>query len=182
VIGVNVAIVSEERILLTLREDFDVWCLPGGQVDPGESLVDAAHREVREETGLEVRIERLVGMYSRPRWLDGTYHVALFGATLVGGTLSPQPAEVLELVFFALSELPADLLVGQRQRIADAFSGASGLMRSSMAVYPFPSREAALQARNDSELSRREFYAARIARPNAPHEFADEDETSHGPE
>lgn len=71
-LGVNVAIVSEGRVLLTRREDFDVWCLPGGQVDAGESLAEAARREVREETGLEVRIERLVGMYSGPRWLDGT--------------------------------------------------------------------------------------------------------------
>jgi ADP-ribose pyrophosphatase YjhB (NUDIX family) len=173
---VNVAVVREERILLTRREDFDVWCLPGGHVEPGEPLVAAAHREVREETGLEIRIERLVGMYSRPRWLDGTYHLALFGATVAGGRLEPQPSEVLELAFFARDEIPADLLVGQRERIRDAFSGGSGLARSSPVVFPFPSVEAAREARDDSELSRREFYAEHIALPNASLELVAEDE------
>jgi ADP-ribose pyrophosphatase YjhB (NUDIX family) len=57
-LGVNVAVIEDGRVLLTQREDFPVWCLPGGGVDPGESLAQAAVREVREETGLEVELER----------------------------------------------------------------------------------------------------------------------------
>ncbi len=62
-LGVTVAVIDEDRILLTKREDFEVWCLPGGGVDPGESVAQAAIREAREETGLEVQLTRLVGIY-----------------------------------------------------------------------------------------------------------------------
>ena len=70
-LGVEVVILMEQRVLLILRDDFSVWALPGGGVDPGESLVQAAMREVREETGLVVVLSRLVGFYSRPDWCNG---------------------------------------------------------------------------------------------------------------
>ena len=78
VLAVNVAVLEAGRILLILREDFDVWCMPGGHLDPGESFAAAAVREVREETGLEVRLDRLVGAYSRPLWIGGGFHVLVF--------------------------------------------------------------------------------------------------------
>jgi 8-oxo-dGTP diphosphatase len=59
IIGVNVAIFQDGKVLLTKRRDFKVWCLPGGEVDNGETLVEAAKREAREELGLEVQLERL---------------------------------------------------------------------------------------------------------------------------
>ena len=62
-LGVNIAIIPDDKILLTERTDFEVWCLPGGEVEPGESLAQAALRETREETGLEVELTRLVGVY-----------------------------------------------------------------------------------------------------------------------
>ena len=71
--GVNIAILKDGKILLTKREDFEVWCLPGGIVEPGESVVEAAVREAREETGLEVGLTRLVEIYSRPNWRDGEH-------------------------------------------------------------------------------------------------------------
>ncbi|HXF60662.1 MAG TPA: NUDIX domain-containing protein [Caldilineaceae bacterium] len=76
-LGVNVAIFQDNHILLTKREDFEVWCLPGGAVDPHESLAEAAMREALEETGLTVHLTRLVGVYSQPEWLTGN-HIALF--------------------------------------------------------------------------------------------------------
>ena len=78
-LGVNVAILDENhRLLLTRREDFDVWCLPGGGVEPGETLTQAARREAEEETGLQVRLTHLVGVYSRPGTSRFTGHIFLF--------------------------------------------------------------------------------------------------------
>ena len=54
-------------LLLVHRTDNDLWALPGGGVDPGESVSQAVTREVKEETGLDVEAVRLVGIYSDPR-------------------------------------------------------------------------------------------------------------------
>ena len=55
---------TRDRILMTQREDNNRWCLPGGGMDPGERAAEACVREVLEETGLEVRVVRLVGVYT----------------------------------------------------------------------------------------------------------------------
>jgi ADP-ribose pyrophosphatase YjhB (NUDIX family) len=57
------------RILLQRRADFEAWGLPGGVMEPGESLLQALHREVREETGLSIRVERLIGLYTSPEFM-----------------------------------------------------------------------------------------------------------------
>jgi 8-oxo-dGTP pyrophosphatase MutT (NUDIX family) len=161
------------RILLILREDFDIWSLPGGHVDPGESIGAAAVREVWEETGVEARLDRLVGVYSRPHWIDGGFHVHLFAARTIGGELRGQPGEVTEARWFDVGDLPTPLFMGQRRRIDDAVSGRVGLARSSPVIFPFPSLGAALAARDASPLARREFYVEHILEPNRIGEEAD---------
>ena len=47
---------EDGRILLAKREDFEVWCIPGGMVEDGESVARAAVREIAEETGLTVEL------------------------------------------------------------------------------------------------------------------------------
>ena len=64
-LAVIVAIIEDEKVLLTKREDFEVWCLPGGGVEDGETLAEGAIREAKEETGLDVELTSLVGVYSR---------------------------------------------------------------------------------------------------------------------
>lgn len=54
------------RVLLHLRVDTGNWSIPGGGMEPGESIAECVIREVREETGIEVRPVRLVGVYSHP--------------------------------------------------------------------------------------------------------------------
>lgn len=161
-LGVNVAVLRDGKVLLTKREDYEVWCLPGGHVDAGESLARAAIREVSEETGLEVRLTRLVGLYSRPNWQPDMYHIAVFAAEIIGGELHPDPHEVIDLRFFGRDGLPDQLLLGQRRRILDAFSGAGGsLVRTEAFVWPFDrplDRLGLYQRRDDSGLPRDEFY------------------------
>jgi len=64
-LGCSAAIFDERgHILLTRRTDNGQWCLPGGRVESGESVAEACEREVLEETGLSVRVKRLIGVYS----------------------------------------------------------------------------------------------------------------------
>jgi ADP-ribose pyrophosphatase YjhB (NUDIX family) len=151
---------QNDQILLTQREDFEVWCLPGGHINPGESFAECAIREAREETGLEVRLSRLVGSYSRPGWNEGFYHVHLFAAEIVGGTLQAQQGEVLDMRYFPFDALPEAILIGHRHRIVDAISGLTGVVKTERVEWPFPGmdRWATYDLRDDSGLSRRAFY------------------------
>ena len=62
-----VVIDDDGRILLIHRTDNDRWALPGGEVELGESVSRAVIREVHEETGIDVEITGLVGIYSDPK-------------------------------------------------------------------------------------------------------------------
>ncbi len=165
-LGVSVAAFREGKVLLTKREDFQVWCLPGGYVEAGESLAEAAIREMLEETGLQVRITRLVGLYSRPRWDHGDYHIAVFAGEVIGGEAHPQPEEVVEMAFFGPEDVPQELLVGHRQRILDAFAGVGGsVVRSEHAAAPFGrsmTRQELYALRDQSGLPRHVFYMQHI--------------------
>ncbi|MEU0691759.1 NUDIX hydrolase [Streptomyces uncialis] len=91
------AVVTDDagRVLLQRRRDSGLWALPGGGMEPDESLPGAAVREVREETGLDVAITGLVGTYTDPRHIieygDGEvrrqFNVC-FRAQVIGGELA----------------------------------------------------------------------------------------------
>ena len=78
------------------------WAFPSGYVDRGEALETAAVREVREETGLEVRVTRLVGVYSTP---GEAVILAAYAAEWVGGCLLAG-ADADEVGLFSADELP----------------------------------------------------------------------------
>jgi 8-oxo-dGTP pyrophosphatase MutT (NUDIX family) len=123
------AVIFDRRgqLLLQQRSDGGQWGLPGGSVEIGESVTDAIRREVREETGLDVAVRRVVGVYSDPalqivRYPDGAvwhYVTVCFECTARGGTLSTSE-ETLALRYFPMSRLPATLLSHHRVRIRDA--------------------------------------------------------------
>jgi ADP-ribose pyrophosphatase YjhB (NUDIX family) len=114
-------------VLLQRRSDNGLWGLPGGSLEIGESVTTAVVREVKEETGLVVEVERLIGVYSDPsfqvvRYNDGNvvhYINTLMSCRIVGGTLQTCD-ESLELQFFDPAHLPDDVLRTHRIRIQDA--------------------------------------------------------------
>lgn len=62
-----VVVDDEGRIVLQRRRDNEMWALPGGVMELGESVADCAIRETREETGLDVEVVGIVGIYSDPK-------------------------------------------------------------------------------------------------------------------
>jgi 8-oxo-dGTP pyrophosphatase MutT (NUDIX family) len=116
-----------EKILLTRRSDNRRWCLPGGQMESGESAAETCVREVFEETGLRVEVVKLIGIYTSPDFViqhhDGPRKqlVAMcFEAKVVGGTLGLSN-ETTEFGWFTPAEIKTmDLIEVHRQRIADA--------------------------------------------------------------
>lgn len=92
-------IADGERILLQNRtkEDWRGYTFPGGHVEPGESFVDAVIREIKEETGLDIKNPRLAGVKQFPLQ-DGRYIVFLFKATEYSGTLTSSDEGQMEWV------------------------------------------------------------------------------------
>ena len=83
-----------------------MWSFFGGYVDRGEKLEEAAIREVKEETNLDVRLDGLLGLYSQ----NGGPHVLVaYRASIINNDISPltaQPEEMSELALFSLDEIP----------------------------------------------------------------------------
>jgi ADP-ribose pyrophosphatase YjhB (NUDIX family) len=161
--GTSVAIIKENKILLTKREDFEVWCLPGGAVEMGESIPQAAIREAQEETGLTVELTRLVGLYGRSRGQQAIHNI-LFAAKPIAGTLTPQASEVIDIDYFTLEEAHnLKLLADHAQRITDALNGiGGGVAWWHDTPWPFDdtvnTRKELYKKRDQSKLSRQEFY------------------------
>ncbi|WP_423782928.1 NUDIX hydrolase [Ferrimicrobium acidiphilum] len=105
---------TSQRILVILRSDNGLWSIPGGTMDPGESVTQCCLREVKEETGFEIEITKLVGIYSDPDHVvaydDGEVRQAFsicFLATISGGALNTS-SESPRVSFVTIDEL-ADL-------------------------------------------------------------------------
>ena len=160
-LAVNVAIIHGNKILLTQRDDFETWILPSGGVEDGESLAQAAIRETKEETGLDVELTGLVGVYSRISNMSPV-HAILFTAKPVGGEIKCQEGETIAVEWFAFNEIPSPLSAGHKRRIDDAISGVSGV--AVLQEFKFPempsslSRKDLVELRDKSGLSRQDFY------------------------
>lgn len=166
ILGVAVVVLDGSQVLLAKREDFEVWTLPGGAVDPGEAVSDAAIREAREETGIEVRLNRLVGVYSRPKWSS---HVVVFAAEAIGGRARPQAEEVVEVGWFDAAAPPPALVWWCRRPILDALDGVGGsAVWSQDALWPteldVQDRQSLYAARDRSGLTRADFYSRYLGR------------------
>jgi ADP-ribose pyrophosphatase YjhB (NUDIX family) len=107
----------DERVVLVRRAiepGYGLWVFPGGYVDRGEVLMAAAIREAREESGLEVRIDHLVNIYSYP---GRAPIIIVYAATMLGGHLCVDE-ECLEARLFTSDEIPWDALAFRSTREA----------------------------------------------------------------
>lgn len=111
------AVIADEdgRILFVKRSDNGLWVMPAGSQELDESILDALHREVREESGLEVEAAELIAVYSEPRFhftnSYGGEHQMLAFVFLVSqwsGTLQQETDETVAAQFFPLDALPAN--------------------------------------------------------------------------
>ena len=108
---------DEHRVVLVRRAidpGYGKWVFPGGYVDRGEEVHVAAVREAREECGLEIRIERLVNIYSYP---ERAPVIVVYAASITGGCLGCDD-EGLEARFFEATEIPWDHLAFRSTREA----------------------------------------------------------------
>jgi 8-oxo-dGTP pyrophosphatase MutT (NUDIX family) len=121
---------AQGRILLHRRRVGGGWAPPSGSLEPGEDVLAGLLRELREETGLTVDVERLVGVYSDPasqivHYPDGRviqFVTCLFACRLHGGVLQGSE-EGTAWAWFAPSALPEDLTAYARVWLRDALSG-----------------------------------------------------------
>ena len=103
---------SEDRVLLVRHAEIGSWMTPGGAIEPAETPADAAVREMWEETGLDVRLIRLAGVYGGPEFVvryqngdQNSYAMIVFEAEILAGEARPDEVEILDVRFFSPSEL-----------------------------------------------------------------------------
>lgn len=123
----GVVITKDNKILLQKRSDNNEWGLIGGIMEIDETFHETAIREAKEETGLEVKLDNLIGIYHNydMMWPNGDKaHVicAVYRASIISGT--PRiDKESLELKFFGKDELPYIHASDNRQAVEDFFLG-----------------------------------------------------------
>jgi 8-oxo-dGTP pyrophosphatase MutT (NUDIX family) len=121
---------DKNEVLLVLREDARLWVIPGGGVEDGESWEQGAIREVKEESGYVVAIQRYVGEYWRPQASRGMGDtLRLFVGRVVGGDASDRGWESIDTRWFALGNLPQNTFRNTREYIRDALAETSAPFR-----------------------------------------------------
>jgi len=118
------AIVTNDvgELLLVHKTDNNLWALPGGGMDPGESIAQAAVRETKEEAGVDIEVTGIVGLYTNPHHViaydDGEVRQQFsvcFTTQLLGGQISTS-SETSEVEFVPLGRLD-ELDIHQSMRL-----------------------------------------------------------------
>jgi ADP-ribose pyrophosphatase YjhB (NUDIX family) len=131
VAGAAAVIDTEGNILLMRRSDNQLWAMPGGQMEVGETPAEAVVRETVEETGIRCIPKALVGVYDSRIWDKGIPHQVYKFTFLCEPVSIPNHAsfdrhETLEIGWFAENDLPDDLDEGHFKRITDAYNVRNG--------------------------------------------------------
>jgi len=145
-LSVSAMVWRDQEILLMRRSDNGHWGLPGGFVEVGESVTEATHREVAEETGWRIEIGRLIGVYSDPAMQVVDYSNPMSNPNVAGSTGRSDrgrvqivnlcfqaravaqgepttPEETLEIGFFAADAFPEPFVPIHSVRIEDGLAG-----------------------------------------------------------
>ena len=129
--GVAVIIFNEKnQVLLQKRADVGLWGIPSGHIEIGETVSEAAIREIKEETDLDIKIKKLIGVYSDPNsqvfeYPNGQvvhFITTCFLAEITGGELKCNSDESLEIKFFDQQNLPQNLLKMHPRWLEDALA------------------------------------------------------------
>ena len=116
---------SNDQILLIKRKTrpfVGYWALPGGRMDPDETVEQTIIREVKEETGLEVSIDSILGEYVEIGVKDDIeyeYYPTCFVVKVIGGEMKRQESEIQAIQLFSLSTLPKPLAFEHDKMIED---------------------------------------------------------------
>ena len=130
-VGCGVLIENEKgEVLLQKRSDTREWCVPGGALEPGETYIEAATRELSEEVGIKVSDLKLFGLYSGAdreiHYPNGgvVYSLSvIFITKSYTGEISDSDSEVLEHRFFDKNSIPNDLFTPDARPILDWAKG-----------------------------------------------------------
>jgi len=102
---------DEGKVLLQKRGDSGIWGFPGGAIELGETPEETAVRELKEETGLDVEVESLIGIYTDsdikyPSGDEAHSICIVYKLKAIGGELKCDNLETIGLKYFAIDELP----------------------------------------------------------------------------
>jgi len=124
VAAIAVAFDEDDRVLVIERTDGLGWCPPGGKLDLGETPAEAAEREAREETGLEVEAQELVDTYAvEPPGDFPHYSIShVYRCEVVGGEITGSH-EASEVTYLPVDEVPQWALDYHEQAVHDALAG-----------------------------------------------------------
>ena len=130
-VGCGVLIENEKgEVLLQRRSDTGEWCVPGGALEPGETYIEAATRELSEEVGIKVSGLKLFGLYSgADREIhypngDVVYSLSvIFITRSFTGEISDSDSEVLEHRFFDKDSIPKEIFFPDARPILDWAKG-----------------------------------------------------------
>jgi 8-oxo-dGTP diphosphatase len=135
--GAHVLVLNEKgEILLTQRQDLEYWVFPGGRIEEGETPEETAVREVKEETGIEIKIERLATVNVIDHLLMKNIDFLFIGKQ-VGGQIKRQKGEVLAIKWISQSKAKSCLRPFLFQRLKASLKG-NEIQLIVSREFPFP--------------------------------------------